>query len=150
MARVNKQKKRSDLMNIGVAALLLLGSLSARADVIDCAFTEPFFQLIVDTDAKTITRIEPDWESPTGGIKSTVISKNARVVEISSIKESPFVRIPRYQVKADGKNFMVLSLSYQGTDDMSDFAYPYSAMYGEFRGGCESDKVKKHTFHFEK
>lgn len=130
-------------------SLMILGCLKARADIINCIFTEPFFNIVIDTDARVMTRIAPDWDNPDGEIKSTVVSSEVEVFEISSIEISHVVKVPRYQVVADGKNKMILELSYQGSDGMSDFVYPYSTNYDSIYGGCESDKVKRHIFDYE-
>lgn len=127
---------------------LSLSAAPASADVVSCVFTEPFFNLEIDTVKKTLKKTEPDWNSKSPRSITTVLSRNVKINRLPSKKISVVAEVPRYQVIADGKPVLVLWLSYQGSDGMSDFAYPYEVSYDDHIGGCESDKLKRHMVHY--
>ena len=132
-----------------LASLVLIFAVNASADVINCSFTEPFYNIEINTEAKTLSKIEPDFESEEGGIITTVLSKNIEIKKLESTIVSSAVEIPRYQVIVDGVEGMILDLDYKGSDGMSDFVYPYSTKHGENFGGCQSDKVKRLNSNYE-
>lgn len=132
-----------------IMGLLSLTTLTAKADVISCHFTEPFFAVEIDTNKKTIKMIEPDWGSSDARTITKIISRKAKV-DIKSLEQiSDAGHVPVYAVYSGHKEVMTLRLDYQGSDSMSDFAYPYSTSFEGNMGGCESEKLKSHTFNYE-
>lgn len=121
---------------------------STQADIITCNFTEPFFSIEIDTDAKTLKKTEPDWENQEGGIKTTLISAKLKVKKLKPLIQSDVAEFARYLVLGGTKS-LTLTLNYQGSDGMSDFAYPYETSYEGHAGGCASDKLSRLTFYFE-
>lgn len=124
-------------------------SASASAEVVHCSFTEPFFNLEIDTARKTLKKTEPDWNNDAGQTVTTILSRTVAVKRLAPKVVSPLVEIPRYQILSGGKPVMVLELSYQGSDGMSDFVFPYATKYDGHFGGCYSDKLPRHVFHYE-
>lgn len=128
------------MKNVLFLVVLALSS-QASADIVRCTFTEPFFTLILDTDTRVLTKVEPDFENPDGGYKETVISRTAQARRLAPRVVSAVVQHPRFQVIADGALALVLELNYEGTDSMSDTIYPYSVKYQTFEGGCDSNRL---------
>ncbi|MCC6137882.1 MAG: hypothetical protein IT287_04570 [Bdellovibrionaceae bacterium] len=128
-----------------IFSFLLLSTISANADVIDCYFFEPFYKIVIDTDAKTLTHIDIDWyDSAAQAKKSKVVFKDIVFVKTEAKSVSLAVDVPRYQVKDKGQTVMELELSYQGRDGVYDFAYPYEVRYKKHNSGaCQSDKIKR-------
>lgn len=124
-------------------------SLSAQADVVSCSFTEPFFSLEINTETGTMTKTEPNFEEGGEGVITTEISDQIKIKKLNSKKVSQLVEVPRYLVTSGKQKIMVLELDYQGSNGMSDHAFPYSTRYEGNYGGCESDIVKAHLFNYE-
>ena len=125
-----------------LASLTLLFAVTAHADYVKCTFTEPFYSLEIDTEGKTLTLTDYD-------LGTTVLSTNVEIKKLKSKVLSNVLEVPSYQVLADGKEVLVLVLDYQGSDGMSDYAYPYSTKHGNNYGGCNSSQVPTHKFDFE-
>lgn len=115
------------------AALLLaltLSSPAAMAQAITCSFTEPFFQMVVSEQKRTITFTSADEPAPVlyPILRIARHGNETRVVYLNGAR-----KISVLVFKRDGK----------GSDGMSDYTYPYSAQIsrgamGAFHGGCYS------------
>jgi hypothetical protein len=129
-----------------IFSCLLLGAVSAKADIITCYFYEPFYKLVIDTEAETLTKVDQDWFSSQARVKrTTVLSTNVKVEKMESKSISAAVDVPRYQIKSNGEAIMELDLSYSGNDGVYGFVYPYEAKYKKQSAACESDKIKRHN-----
>ena len=107
---------------------LLLPSI-AKADVIQCAFTEPFMRTSYDTSLKRMT-VTYDVE------------KRRQVLNEVSLREiTPGVFEFR---NANGQALLRMQRTCRGSDGMSDRVYPYDAqwMLQNLSGGCTSTRLK--------
>jgi uncharacterized membrane protein len=123
-------------------AITLALSAAASADQIKCSFTEPFFNLELDTKAGTLKMLEPDSASPGGQIVK-VLSKDAKINKLAQANAGDAVDYSRYSVTDKDTLLLTLELNYQADDGMSDYTYPYEAIFQGNFGGCHSDLVKR-------
>lgn len=129
-------------MKAAILASLILGSIFARAqgtEVLTCPFTEPFFTLEIDMVKKEVRRISYDWDDvdPKSDFITEVIEKN---ISVASDLSDPF--LPKHQIlKATGTVFAEIKMDMQGSDGMSDITFPYSIVYDEMHGGCDSNLI---------
>ena len=136
------------MKRLALAPLLALLAAPARAETVSCSFTEPFYTLEIDTDARTITRIAPNWEAQGEGDPPLITTVVARDVKFKHgiRRVSPLRHAPTYEVRgAGGKALLTLELTYEGTDGMSERVYPYAAIdlaslggSPTMHGGCSS------------
>lgn len=112
-----------------LAVAMLLASVG-HAEVFSCTFTEPFLKTAYDTSNKTFTTMAL---SPKGNKVVTVISG----VELQSKSANAFSLVAGEVI------LQTLTLDNQGSDGMSDIAYPYSAKTSaDLIGGCFSGELK--------
>lgn len=138
--------KKLSLVSVVLAGMI---SANAQAEVISCVFTEPFFEVQIDTKKSTVVRTEPNWDNYDSGPLTTVLSTRAKVVLKRLKKTSNTVHVPVYAVYDGGKEIMTLELSYKGSDHMSDFIYPYETTVANNPGGCFSDSLERHRSDLE-
>jgi hypothetical protein len=102
----------------------VLGVSLAQAKFYNCTFTEPFINLYISTQNKTVTidAADPDI---------------SRMVPIKSIKEKGKL----LRINDDIKIF----LADEGFDGMSDLNYPYKIQYQKMLGGCTSEATSNKT-----
>lgn len=118
--------------------LSLFVTVPAKAELITCVFTEPFFSIDIDTAELSFVKTEPDWSSKGGGVITTLQLENIEVTE-RNFKEGEPVQ---YVMSYEEDEIMTLALDYQGSDGMSDRIYPYSAEYDGYFGGCYSETLE--------
>lgn len=109
-------------------------SLPAKADIIRCVFTEPFFNLTYSMGKESMT------------IKSPHGKRVYHNIGFLILKPGHFVIGDHHRPIVD------LKLNYKGSDGMSDFVYPYTAHlrsphhpHRKLDGGCESLHLKKRS-----
>ena len=109
-----------------------LMAFSARADIIKCSFTEPFYNFTYSMAQQKLTISGAGV--PTRTIRNVgfqIVGSNSFVIGSVS---SPRLR---------------LTLNNRGSDGMSDFVYPYVGVapnfgnHGTLTGGCESNYLRK-------
>jgi uncharacterized membrane protein len=119
---------------IALTALLVAG-VSAKADIIKCSFTEPFYTITYTTGTRVLT-VTNDVEN------KTEVYKNIGLLILGSDK---------FELRTT-KNELVMSLAItgNGSDGMSETIYPYDAkVEGMVKGanngigGCESLRLKR-------
>ena len=107
---------------------LLVGTVSAAdADIIRCSFTEPFAITTYSTNTMEL-KISYDVE--------TLKNKTLKGVSLEIIGPGVF------ELWDEEKRVVQrLELSYNGSDGMSDFVYPYSVHWipEDLYGGCASN-----------
>lgn len=129
------------LMIALVPGLASANTQQVATKYIDCSFTEPFFNLVVDLEKKTLTRIEPDWDNGAGETVSKIVATG---INLKVDFTDPLY--PRYVVlSSNGTALLNLTLNMQGSDGMSDLIFPLDAQYGELWGGCETDLIKAYN-----
>jgi uncharacterized membrane protein len=120
------------MKNAFIAALLLV-SVQAQADIIQCHFTEPFITTSYSMAQQSLT-------VAAYGDKTPAVIKN-----VSFQIKGP----GKFELTdKDGKVLQALELNYKGSDGMSDVVYPYDAQYAysgtqTLFGGCESNHQKR-------
>lgn len=107
---------------------LMLMSTAVKAETFKCVFTEPFFTINYDTTTQ-LMKIDAAVEEANQVIKG---------VQFQVKQDGQFVLKDK-----KGKTLLTMTLDNQGSDGMSDFTYPYSAIANGFYGGCESSALKK-------
>jgi hypothetical protein len=112
-------------------------SLSAKANILRCDFTEPFFNITYNSKTKvtTYTGVEL-YNEETQGFDEIVIGKESKLIPVDNsrgAKGSQYVL-----VNEEGKVLLKLKLSFNGSNGMSDHTYPFEAWYGEFIGACDT------------
>ena len=120
-----------------VSSLAILGSLSAKADIISCSFTEPFITTEYSMTQSTLTIVSAGHDSAD---EKTII-KN---VSFQIKSEGTFELVSK-----DGKVLQSLVLNHKGSDGMSDTIYPYDVKDFNYNndsfplfGGCSSNHLK--------
>ena len=123
------------MKKILVLASLLATGATAKADIIECGFTEPFYTITYTTGTRVLT-IKNDSENT-----SQVINKVGFLIRGAG----------QFELVKGGQVIMTLDLNNQGSDGMSDYTYPYEAKVLAMAnganngiGGCESIVLKKH------
>lgn len=116
-----------------VVLFSLLATAAARADIINCSFTEPFVDSSYSMSQSTLTYT--NFDSGKTVIKNVSFQiKSAGVFEL---------------VDKSGKVLQTLTLNGQGSNGMSDAIYPYDVKDTSMDknannglGGCTSNKLK--------
>lgn len=113
----------------------------AQADTLICYFTEPFFNVVYDTDTKTL-HIR---QLVAGENQNQVLTfKNVELKRLPQLEPTPLQSYAQYELQADtGETLLSLILNYRGSDGMSDFLYPYEAIHNRYYGGCESKSLSR-------
>lgn len=114
----------------------------AQAEILTCIFTEPFFSLSYDSESKVLRNKGFDSDSPTG-VSDKVVAYNVEVKKLSPIERGLMMDFSRYALVAQGKTVVSLTLSYVGSDGMSDVRYPYDAEFNGLWGGCYTTVLEK-------
>lgn len=115
-------------LSIGALSWLLLGMVStADADVIRCSFTEPF---AVTTYSSNTGELDVSFDVETSR------SKSYKNVSLQIMGPGLFELWGE-----DEQVVQRLELTYEGSDGMSDFFYPYSVHWitEDLYGGCTSN-----------
>ena len=118
-----------------LALALISISTTAQADIFNCVFTEPFFNIQYSTTTNEIVRFEYDYDK---NQMANTVTKNVSF----QIKDAGKFQL----LAADKTPIMNLNLNYKGSDGMSDRDYPYSAELltegSTMWGGCDSNFLK--------
>lgn len=123
---------------------------SVGPKVIECNFTEPFFDLKLDLQKKVLIKNEPNWDEGGDPTKTSVVAKNLDI-EVVPVGQSVQIK-----AKRKGETLLSLSLNYAGSDGMSEVVSPYSAEYsekghdGKLYGGCASETGGQYAYLNEK
>ncbi len=114
--------------------LTSLFAFSAKADIIKCSFTEPFYSTQYSMVQQSLT-----IERANG---STQVIRNVSFQIMGPGRFELWDRSRRV--------LMEMNLNYNGSDGMSDFSYPYSAVstrtvsgFSDHYGGCTSNFLHK-------
>ena len=122
------------MKNLLVAALLST-SVTAQADIFNCVFTEPFFNIQYSTTTNELVRFEYDFD------QDKMVSKTTKNVSFQIKGPAKFQLLA-----ADKTPIMNLDLNSKGSDGMSDRTYPYDAELltegSSMWGGCDSNFLK--------
>jgi len=126
--------------------LLVLGALAVSTSafanenrVLNCTFTEPFYDITLDLDTGKLSQIDIDWENTEDGIEyiTTVLDEN------SSIVTTPITNGIAIKARSsvDNKVLVDAKLTYNGSNGMSDHLYPFEVIHmnaerGPQYGGC--------------
>ena len=110
---------------------LIVFSATAKAETFNCVFTEPFFSFTYSTSKETLSLNVMDE-------KKSVIKKVSFQIDDKG----------SYLLKsATGKLLATLILDNNGSDGMSDYVFPFTALYVEgdqpLYGGCDSTLLKR-------
>ncbi len=125
-------------VKLSTVAVATLMSQGAFADVIKCTFTEPFINTEYSMAQQTLTVIDDFTQYP---------KKIRRVIKNVSFQ----IKGPGQFVLLNDKKKVVqnLTLSFKGSNGMSDTIYPYEVIwYGHEsmanggHGGCSSNYLK--------
>ena len=110
--------------------LTVLFALHAKADIIKCSFTEPFYNTQYSMAQQSLRMTHFDG--------TVTVIKNVSFQIFDSGKFELWNK--------DNKLLMRLNLNYKGSNGMSDAIYPYTGIavrrlnnYGTHRGGCTSN-----------
>lgn len=100
---------------------------SAQADIIKCSFTEPFINLEYSMTQSSLTVSGADFAT------YTVKNVSFQIFGPGS-----------FELWNQNKNTVVtLQMDNNGSDGMSDYVYPYTAIYNGQYGGCTSNFAPK-------
>ena len=110
---------------------LIVFSTAAKAETFKCVFTEPFFSFTYSTSKETLS-------INIMGEKKTIMKKVSFQIDAKG----------SYLLKsANGKLLATLTLDNNGSDGMSDYVFPFTALYNEGEhshyGGCDSTLLKR-------
>ncbi len=126
------------MKHLVISALILSGSISAKADIITCTFTEPFISSSYSMAQQSLTYYS--FTGDDGGEEKKVIKNVSFQIKAAGVFEI---------VSKDGKVLQELKLNNQGSDGMSDNIYPYDVkdnsmggMANSGYGGCQSNSLK--------
>lgn len=118
---------RSFVLPITVILLLKFTTLIVHADIIRCSFTEPFVIATYSTNTQEL-----------------IISYDVKYANSKTLKDVSLQIMGPGVFElwdAEQKVVQVLELSYNGSDGMSDYVYPYSVHWvpENLHGGCISN-----------
>ena len=126
------------MKKILLPAFGLFLTFSAKADTINCSFTEPFIVTSYSMAEQTLTYVNPIGKN--GKEEVSVINNVSFQIQAAGVFEL---------VSKDGKVLQTLKLNYNGSDGMSDTVYPYDVkdnspiMTSNMGfGGCTSNNLK--------
>lgn len=106
---------------------ILMTVPAAKAEKIYCSFTEPFINLVYDSDTNKVTQSSPGTEDMTGTVE-VIFNKDGKI-KITSIISG---------------HTLLIDTTKTGSDGMSDYVYPFEAIANDsLYGGCETDHLKK-------
>lgn len=94
-------------------------SLSAKAEVYQCNFTEPFIIVTVDTVKKVAT-----WDIPGETIDAKDVELTSLISWQNSIEAKIIVKGVEHKLKVD--------FSKKGSDGMSDLIYPFEGVFKNY------------------
>lgn len=124
---------------IFIASMLLGVNVFAHqdAEVLNCSFTEPFFNLSFNSETGVLTMMEAETSPAV-----QVVSRSAAMVvgpRLTPLEDDLSIG-DTFRIVDTETNEVYLKLTYSndGSDGMSEMNYPFSAVYGDFQGGCES------------
>ena len=104
---------------------MALFAAEARAGVLRCSFTEPFFNITYDSGTGAVT----------GKPIPKILATSAKLEILDYAASGQKLRL----VDA-GKTLLDLQVTMQVDDGMSDCTYPVEGKYGSNTGGCYTDK----------
>jgi len=118
-----------------ISATIIMSGFSAKAAIITCFFTEPFYTVTYTTGTRLL-RVRNDTEH-----------RDELIQDVGLL----IVGSGKFELRTkEGQLLMTLKLTGNGRDGMSDRVYPYDARYeaknsplSGVRGGCESLKLKR-------
>lgn len=120
------------MKTILISLLLISTSLTAKADIFRCTFTEPFFALQYSTTTRVLSVTGPDLNKSQSNVSFQI--KGPRRFDLYS---------------STHQTLAILQLNNRGSDGMSDKIYPYSMRLsasglvpGVQIGGCESNFLR--------
>ena len=118
-----------------ISATIIMSGFSAKAAIITCFFTEPFYTVTYTTGTRLL-RVRNDTEH-----------RDELIQDVGLL----IVGSGKFELRTkEGQLLMTLKLTGNGRDGMSDRVYPYDARYeaknsplSGVRCGCESLKLKR-------
>jgi uncharacterized membrane protein len=123
---------RNALLPLSMSILLAIQTVaSADADIIRCSFTEPF---VVTSYSTNTSELDIAYDVD--------VSKNKILKNVSIQIMQPGV----FELWDEDEHVVQrLELSYEGSDGMSDFVYPYSVHWipQALYGGCTSNHQRR-------
>jgi hypothetical protein len=118
----------------GLALMLL--PLEARAGVLSCSFTEPFFSISFDSATGVVTWVSADESDPDTGKPIPKILATSAKLEILDYDASG----QKLRLSNGSETLLDLKITMQADDGMSESTYPMEGKYGSNTGGCYTDK----------
>lgn len=112
-------------------AFCLLLSLSAKADIIKCEFTEPFLTTTYSMAQQTLSYVYEGTEK--GDPVNQVIKNVSFQIKAAGVFEL---------VGQDGVVIQTLTLNNKGSDGMSETIFPFEVKEAVGYGGCVSNHLK--------
>ncbi len=112
-------------------AFCLLLSLSSKADIIKCEFTEPFLITTYSMAQQTLSYVYAGTEK--GDPVNQVIKNVSFQIKAAGVFEL---------VGQDGVVIQTLTLNYKGSDGMSETIFPFEVKEAAGYGGCISNHLK--------
>jgi uncharacterized membrane protein len=125
-----------------LAVISSFQAMAAGQESINCGFTEPFYDIDIDVNAKKVVINDIDWDSEDFRHKKTDISKEVNIVS-SLVNGAPTITLVDNKT---GKTRLTATLDFKGSDGMSDQEYAYSAVHKvgsdiTHYGGCSSKSI---------
>lgn len=133
-------------MFMSLFMLLSFNFAQAANEILVCAFTEPFFTVTYNATTKEVTYTGMDmYDELSEEFMVLTLATNAKFEAVPQID----VNGEEYVYPTAGSQFKLLddkgdllvdlTLSYLGSDGMSDFIYPFDAVHASGHvGGCYS------------
>lgn len=119
---------------------------TSQEEVLVCSFTEPFFTIVYNADTNLVTYTGVDmYDELNEDFMVLTLATQARFEAVPSVDTEGNEYIyptqgSEFRLLDDkGDVIVTLTLSYQGSDGMSDFLYPFDAIHSSGHvGGCYS------------
>ncbi len=128
------------MKKISLMLFTLLLSAGLRAEVLDCDFTEPFFNIKFNPATKVVTYVGIEsYNEDSGTFEEVIIAENAKLVETTTT--GPVIGSEYSLRKEDDTEIMKIALTFRGSNGMSDHVYPFDAWYGPYMGACETESA---------
>lgn len=102
----------------------------AQAEIFNCGFTEPFYTITYDTETKVLN------------VTNDVVPEESEV--INDVRFAVTKGTFAMKLSKDGQDLMIITLTGDATDGMSNNIYPFDAQYlgmsgpNNGNGGCST------------
>lgn len=124
-----------------LALSIAVMSLNSFATVLECGFTEPFFDVQVDVLNKKVIRTDIDWSYDGNGPIPHIQTDLSSSINLVSTFKNGFATIEGFSTADSKKKILTAVLNFQGSDGMSDFDFAWDVRFEGHWGGCSTSSL---------